>query len=74
MNLVNRLGVHRDAENKVPFELELLVKRRGCCEQSHSLSIHLCVWLVWALTLFQGSPTSVRGLTSFTTLMIMLFN
>ena len=43
--------------NKVPFELEL--KRRGCRWQSHRPSIHLCVCLAWALTLFQGAPTSV---------------
>ena len=44
--------------NKVPFELEL--KRRGCRWQSHRPSIHLCVWLAWALTLFQGPLTSVQ--------------
>ena len=31
----------------------------GCRWQSHCPSIHLCVWLAWALTLFQGAPTSV---------------
>ena len=45
--------------NKVPFELEL--KRRGCRWQSHCPSIHLCVWLVWALTLFQGPQLRSEG-------------